>query len=413
MKKLISSLLLIGLLISCDSAQDQSIQPTEFAPIQLTAAQKARVNQDNDFAFDFLTQTIATVDNSNVFISPISLSIALGMLRNGAQGTTKNEIETALKMSGLSDEVINSYYKVMQTSLPKMDTKTDLSIANSIWYKEGFTVKPDFLKINSDYFNAYIKALNFNNQQPTLDTINGWCNRKTNSLIPKVLDEISQDAMMFLMNAIYFKGNWVKQFNPSSTQDYTFTNEKNQSSTVRMMAKEDTVLYGKNDVAQFVDLPYGNSAFSMTVILPNSGKTTANVLQTLNAQTLNSMINTMVSQKVKLQIPRFKTKNTYQLNNALKLMGMKKAFEENAAEFNAISDLKPLFVNFVQQDTYVEVTEEGTKAAAVTTIGVGTTSVPIDEPPHFIANKPFIFLIREKSTGVILFVGKMGNVEKF
>lgn len=411
MKKFITILLIVGLFLSCKSI-DEPTQNTEFKPIQLTAAQKTRVNQDNDFAFDFLNKTIATVDDSNVFLSPMSLSIALGMLRNGAQGDTKSEIETAIKLSGLSDEVINSYYKTMQTSLPQMDNKTDLNIANAIWYKEGFTVKPAFLKVNTDFFGAYIKALDFNNQKASLDTINGWCAKKTNNLIPKVLNEISPDAMMFLMNAVYFKGTWAKQFNPQSTQDYPFTNEKNVTSNVKMMMKEDTVSYGKNDVAQFVDLPYGNGAFSMTVILPNSGKTTTNVLASINSDSFNSMINSMQTRKVKLLLPRFKTKNTYMLNDALKLMGMKKAFETNA-ELDGISDLKPLFVSFVKQDTYVEVTEEGTKAAAVTTIGVYTTSIPIEETPNFIADKPFIFLIREKSTGIILFIGKMGNVEKF
>lgn len=412
MRKLITLLSLMGLLVGCKST-DEPTQNTEFKPIELTKAQKTRVNQDNDFAFNFLNKTIATVDDSNVFLSPMSLSIALGMLRNGAEGDTKTEIETAIKLNGLSDDVINSYYKIMQTTLPKMDAKTDLNIANSIWYKEGFTVKPSFLKTNTDYFSAYIKALDFNNQKMALDTINGWCSKKTNNLIPKVLNEIDPDARMFLMNAVYFKGTWAKQFNPQSTQDHPFTNEKNQTSTVKMMMKEDTVSYGKNDVAQFVDLPYGNGAFSMTVILPNAGKTTSDVLQTLSSSSFNATVSSMTSRKVKLLLPRFKTKNTYLLNDALKSMGMKKAFSESNAEFNEISDLKPLFVSFVKQDTYVEVTEEGTKAAAITTIGVYTTSMPIEETPNFIVDKPFVFLIREKSTGIILFIGKTGNVEKF
>ena len=410
MKKNIAILLLIAFFVGCKS-ENEPTKNEEFKPIQLTAEQKARVSQDNDFAFEFLNKTISTVDESNVFVSPLSLSIALGMLRNGAQGDTKTEIGTAIKLNALSDDAINSYYKIMQTSLPKMDSKTDLSIANSIWYKEGFSAKSDFLKTNTDYFNAYIKALDFSKAW-ALDTINGWCAKKTNNLIPKVLNEIDPDARMFLMNAVYFKGIWAKQFNANSTQDYTFTNEKNQTSTVKMMMKEDTVAYGKNDMAQFVDLPYGNGAFSMTVILPEYGKTTADVLKTLDSETFNSMISSMQTKKVKLLIPRFKAKNTYMLNDALKSMGMKKAFEINA-ELNGISDLKPLFVSFVKQDTYVEVTEEGTKAAAVTTIGIYTTSIQIDEPPVFAVDKPFIFLIREKSTGVILFIGKMGNVEKF
>lgn len=410
MKTILPIFILAVLITACKS--NEPVPAKEAEPIELSALMQQRVTQDNDFAFDFLNKTIATVDDSNVFLSPMSLSVALGMLRNGAQGETKTEIEKALKLNGLSDEVINSYYKIMQTSLPLLDAKTDLSIANSMWYKDGFAVKPDFLKVNTDYFNAYIKALDFNNQALSLDTINGWCARKTNNLIPIVLNEISPNAVMFIMNAVYFKGTWANQFNPQSTKDYSFTNEKNQSSTVKMMMKEDAVSYGNNDMAQFVDLPYGNGAFSMTVILPNVGKTTTDVLQNISSSSFNTMINSMQSRKVKLLLPRFKTKNTYMLNDALKLMGMKKAFEFNA-DLNGISDLKPLYVSFVKQDTYVEVTEEGTKAAAVTTVGDYTSSIQIDEIPLFIADRPFLFVIREKSTGVILFIGKMGNVEKF
>lgn len=412
MKKTIFILLMIGLMLSCKSTEEPTVN-TEFKPIQLTSAQKMRVSQDNDFAFDFLSKTIASVQESNVFVSPMSLSIALGMLRNGAQGETKTEIEMALKLSGLTDDEINSYYQIMQTSLPKMDGKTDLSIANSIWYREGFSVKADFLNVNAEYFNAYIKALDFNNQNLSLDTINGWCAKKTNNLIPKVLNEIDPNAMMFLMNAVYFKGIWVKQFNPQSTKESPFTNENKETKTVNMMSKEDTVLYGENENAQFVDLPYGNGAFSMTVILPKTSRKTADILTGMNGESFNMLINSMTQRKVKLFLPRFKTKNTYILNDALKSMGMKKAFDSSEAQLDGISDFKPLFVSFVQQDTYVEVTEEGTKAAAVTTIGINTTSLPIDDTPVFLVDKPFIFLIHEKSTGIILFVGKIGDVEKF
>lgn len=412
MKKTTFILLIFGLMIGCKSTEEPTVN-NEFKPIQLTSAQKMRVSQDNDFAFDFLNKTIASVHESNVFVSPMSLSIALGMLRNGAQGETKTEIEMALKLSGLTDDEINSYYQIMQTSLPKMDGKTDLSIANSIWLREGFSVKADFLKVNAEYFNAYIKALDFNNQNLSLDTINGWCAKKTNNLIPKVLYEIDPNAMMFIMNAVYFKGVWTKQFNPQSTKESSFTNENKETKTVNMMSKEDTVLYGENENAQFVDLPYGNGAFSMTVILPKSGKTTADILQGLNSESFNELNKTMGQRKVKIFIPRFQTKNTYILNDALKSMGMKKAFDSSKSQLDGISDFKPLFVSFVQQDTYVEVTEEGTKAAAVTTIGIYTTSLPVEDTPVFLVNKPFIFLIHEKSTGVILFIGKIGEVEKF
>lgn len=410
MKNLLLLFIALTLFAGCNNNEpDQGKEP---GTINLTSAQKQRVVQDNDFSFDLLKETIKNSDESNVFISPLSVSLALGMLRNGAVGTTKTEMEAALKMSGLSDSEINEYYRLMQSNLPGMDPKTKLSIANSIWVRDdiSFKVKPEFLKTNSDYFNAYIKTLDFN-QTWALDTINGWANRKTNGLIPKILTDIDSSIMMLLMNAIYFKGTWVTQFDKKATSEYAFTNEFNAQVKVNMMNATDTFAYASDDKAQYLDMPYGNKSFSMTVILPTATKTTDDVLNQLNSSSFSKIVSEMKVQKVHVFFPRFKVKNTFMLNAMLQSMGMKKAFQENA-EFDGIASMKPLFVSFVQHDTYVEVTEEGTEAAAVTTIGVGTTSVGPTEP-YFIANKPFLFVIRERSTGVILFVGKMGNVEKY
>lgn len=410
MKNLLLLFIALTLFAGCNNNEpDQGKEP---GTINLTSAQKQRVVQDNDFSFDLLKETIKNSDESNVFISPLSVSLALGMLRNGAVGTTKTEMEAALKMSGLSDSEINEYYRLMQSNLPGMDPKTKLSIANSIWARDdiSFKVKPEFLKTNSDYFNAYFKVMDFN-QTWALDTINSWANRKTNGLIPKVLTDIDSSIMMLLMNAIYFKGTWVTQFDKKATSEYAFTNEFNAQVKVNMMNATDTFAYASDDKAQYLDMPYGNKSFSMTVILPTATKTTDDVLIQLNSSSFSKIVSEMKVQKVHVFFPRFKVKNTFMLNAMLQSMGMKKAFQENA-EFDGIASMKPLFVSFVQHDTYVEVTEEGTEAAAVTTIGVGTTSVGPTEP-YFIANKPFLFVIRERSTGVILFVGKMGNVEKY
>lgn len=410
MKNILLLFIALTLFAGCNNNEpDQGKEP---GTINLTSSQKQRVVQDNDFSFDLLKETIKNSDESNVFISPLSVSLALGMLRNGAVGTTKTEMEAALKMSGLSDSEINEYYRLMQSNLPGMDPKTKLSIANSIWVRDdiSFKVKPEFLKTNSDYFNAYFKVMDFN-QTWALDTINSWANRKTNVLIPKVLTDIDSSIMMLLMNAIYFKGTWVTQFDKKATSEYAFTNEFNAQVKVNMMNATDTFAYASDDKAQYLDMPYGNKSFSMTVILPTATKTTDDVLIQLNSSSFSKIVSEMKVQKVHVFFPRFKVKNTFMLNAMLQSMGMKKAFQENA-EFDGIASMKPLFVSFVQHDTYVEVTEEGTEAAAVTTIGVGTTSVGPTEP-YFIANKPFLFVIRERSTGVILFVGKMGNVEKY
>ncbi len=407
MKKLIPILLIASLLISCDSSNNPYAEDAK--PVNLTAVQKQRVAQDNDFAFDLMKHVLAKTEERNVFISPLSVSIALGMARNGAIGTTRSEMESVLKMSGMSDTEINEYYKLMQSELPDLDPKTKLTIANSIWYRNTFSVKAGFLKTNTDYFSSKVEALDFSSPK-SVEIINKWCSDNTNGLIPKVIDQIDPLEMMFLINAIYFKGTWIKQFEKKNTREADFTNELNKRVKVNMMNLTDSFAYTEDENAQYLDMPYGNKAFSMTVILPKEGADATGVFSTLTASKLNQTISRMNLQEVIVSFPRFRVKNKFRLESMLMEMGMNKAFQVNA-EFDNISVLKPLYIGFVQHDTYVEVTEEGTEAAAVTTIGFKTTSMPMN--PVFIANKPFAFVIREKSSGVILFMGKIGNAEKF
>lgn len=296
----------------------------------------------------------------------------------------------------------------MQTELPSIDKKTKLSIANAIWLRSGFTAKPDYLKTNADYFKAYIKTMDFG-QPWAPDTINDWAKRNTNGLIPKVLNELDGDLVVLLMNTVYFKGTWVSRFNKESTKEADFKNEQGQYVKVNMMSCKSTFDYTRDDVAQYLDMPYGNKAFSMTVILPNENKTTDDVLNQLNTTQLSAILGKMQPTETNVFFPRFKVKNKFELIPMLDAMGIKKAFT-SLADFSRMCN-SSVYIDFVKHDTYVEVTEEGTEAAAVTTIGFRYTSIPQEN--YFVANKPFVFLIREKSTGIILFIGKMGNVEKF
>ena len=411
MKRIYQLILIVLFTAGCSSQNDPIIQvPVEAKTIQLTANQGKRVTQDNEFAFDLLKKTITASGETNVFVSPLSVSIALGMTWNGANGTTKSEMEATLKMSGMSASDINDYYKIMLSTLPAIDPTTKLSIANSLWYKTGFEVKPDFLKVNSDYFNAYIKQMDFS-QAWAKDTINNWCAKKTNDLIKNPLDKISQDAVMYLVNAIYFKGIWRKHFETKNTREANFTNELGNQVKINMMYQKDTFTFVQDDYAQYLDMPYGNNAFSMTVILPIDGKSTTDVLNQLTAATWNNRLQTLSSKVVEVYMPRFKNQNKFSLIDPLTNMGMKAAFTDNA-DFTNIANAQ-LKITRVIHDTYVEVTEEGTEAAAVTIVEVGVTSVLNPPVPVFRVNKPFLFVIREKSTGVILFIGKMGNVEKY
>ncbi len=407
MKKIIFLFTFALMLLGCDS-NDPILIGEDAKPIELKVSQQQKVSEDNEFAFDLLRKSIQNSEESNVFVSPLSVSIALGMAWNGASGDTKTEMEEAMKMSGLSEADINDYYRIMQTTLPGIDPSTKLSIANSLWSRTGFPVKESFLDVNKDYFGAYVKEIDFS-QTWALDTINNWCAKNTNNLIPTILTDISPDAVMYLINAVYFKGIWRSKFDKKETTESSFTNELKQTTMVNMMYQQDTFAYCYDDLAQYIDMPYGNKAFSMTVILPAENKTTDDVLSSLTAESFNETLNKMNEQKIMLYLPRFKVENKFDLIPMLEGMGMKKAFTDYA-DFSKISDIA-IFISQVIHKTYITVDEEGTEAAAVTAIGFETTSLPTY--PIVMVDKPFVFLIREKSTGVILFIGKMGDVKKY
>ena len=409
MKKLLLLAILGFGIVSCnDETESASQLPPDAKPITLTDGQAKRVGQDNEFALDLFRKVINFSKETNVFISPLSVSIALGMTWNGAAGETKSEMENTLKMGGMSVEEINEYYRILQTTLPTIDPTTKLTLANSLWYRSGFQVKQDFLKVNINYFNAYVRELDFSKAW-AVDTINQWCAKKTNNLIPSVLDAIPDEAVMYLINAIYFKGIWRHQFEKKNTKQTDFTNEAGEKVKVNMMFQKDTFAYAENEKAQYLDMPYGNKAFSMTVILPKNGNTTADLLEYLTVDQWNSILQNLSMREVEVYFPRFSSKNKFLLNDPLIDMGMKLAFTDNA-DFTNIAN-ENLFISRILHNTYIEVTEEGTEAAAVTVVEVGYTSVPII--PEFRVNKPFLFVIRENSTGVILFMGKMGNMELF
>jgi len=408
MKKILQLLLLSFIITACLNQNDAIQVPVDAKPIGLSIAMEKRVSQDNEFAFDLLKKTIVSSGETNVFVSPLSVSIALGMAWNGANGTTRTEMETALKMSGMLVGDINNYYKIMQTTLPSIDPTTKLSIANSMWYKTGFEVKPAFLKVNAESFNAYLKELDFTKVWAA-DTINNWCSKRTNTLIPVIIDQIPSNAVMYLINAVYFKGIWSKQFEKKNTSLQKFTNEAGNQGNVNMMYQKDTFRYAETETAQYLDMPYGNNAFSMTVILPAANKSPAEVLNSLTTDSWNSTLSQLSLREVMVYLPRFKVTNKFKLNNVLQDMGMKLAFSD-LADFSNISDL-PLQISEVIHKTYVTVDEEGTEAAAVTSIGIIATAMPVI--PVFRVDKPFLFVIREKSTGVILFIGKMGNVDLY
>ena len=380
----------------------------EAEPIRLKVGMEKRVAQDNEFAWDLFRQVLDNTKEANTFISPLSVSIALGMTWNGADGKTRSEMESTLKMSGISEKEINEYYQIMQNSLVKIDPSTKLNIANSIWYKDGFPIYQSFLDVNKEYFNAEVSALDFSDPK-SLDKINDWCSKKTNGLIKNPLDRIPADAIMYLINAIYFKGIWSSEFNSKDTSEKDFVTSGGKTNKVDMMRQEQTFNYYEDDQAQYLDMPYGNKAFSMTVILPKQENTIESYLKDFDADEWNAITESLSPREVQVYFPKFKVQSKLELKDVLAIMGMPSAFD-GEANFSRMSE-NDLLISRIIHSTYCDVNEKGTEAAAVTIIEMKEMALP--ENPVFYANHPFIFIIREKSTGVILFMGKMGEVEKY
>jgi serpin B len=378
----------------------------EARPIELRSGLEQRIVQDNTFAFRLFRMNLQEEkEKQNLLISPLSVSIALGMTWNGADGDTKKEMEEVLEMSGMSVDDINEYYQTVQEALLNVDPSTKLRIANSIWYKQNFPVKPEFLTINQNYFKAEARALDFSNPS-AVKTINDWCAEKTDQLIPEIIDRIENDVVMYLINAVYFKGIWANRFEKNDTYTGDFTAETGEKIEVDMMNQTFTFGYASDENAAYLDMPYGNKAFSMTVILPHEGKSLSGAADALTGEFWNEITGNMYPRNVNVHLPRFKFKYDIEMQQILKNMGMQESFT-SAADFSGIApDVR---ISRVLHKTFVETNEEGTEAAAVTAVEMEFTVSAEPSVIPFVANRPFMFVIREKSTGIILFVGKVGK----
>ena len=360
----------------------------------------------NDFSFNFLQHLEASAPkDENFFVSPLSLHMDLGMVLGGASGTTYDEMLKVLDLDGKSLDQVNKAYKTLLAGLPNADPKVQLGLYNSIWYKKVFPFKQDYLKSMQDNFEATVKALDFKPDDASY--INDWADEKTNGKIKKVLDAIQPDDVMFLVNALYFKGDWSAKFDKSKTRAADFHLEDGSTKQVQMMHQSSSFKHYSAADYTAIQLPYGNGQFSMTVILPKQGQTLNKVLSGLGSTDWANIQDNMVAGKINLGLPRF-TIPAYEikLNSVLEAMGMKAAFSSKTADFSNMSS-QSIYVSFVKQDTYLKVDEQGTEAAAVTTTGMVTTSVQI--PQEVLCDHPFGIIISEKTSNTILFMGKIMN----
>ena len=377
--------------------------PYNSNPPPLTSTEQQVASATSSFALNLFGQVAVQEQGKNFFISPLSVSMALAMTLNGANGETYTDMQTTLGLGGLTSDGINQSYQTLIARFSALDPNVTFNIANSIWYRNTFPVIDTFLTVDATYFNADVKPLDFSNPNAA-NTINSWISDKTNGKIPSVISPpIDAGTVMFLINALYFNGTWKYEFDPANTTDKPFSLLSGASENVATMMVRDTLKYYSDNAFQVVELPYGDDDYSMLVLLPNSNSSFANAEASLNQTEVNNVINGLTVRDVEVSLPKFKVEYNTELIPALTKMGMGIAFQPGLADFTRINKDTPLVISHVLHDTYVDVNEKGTEAAAVTVVVIGVGAVI--EGISFTVNRPFIFLIKENLNNTILFMG--------
>ena len=393
---------------------------SEQKPIALTPSQRIFVKDNNKFTLNFL-KTIheASAKGKDFIYSPLSITYVLGMVNDAAEGTTRQELEQTLGFHEGGIQAVNEYCKKLIDGLPKVDENVQLNIANTIFVNNRFTLKKNYQDDMQTYYDAKAEALDFSSPN-TVNHINDWCNEKTQGMIPSIIENVDPEDVLYLLNAIYFKADWTSKFDPQNTKEEAFYSENPAKvlNTRPMMHQNVLIRYMKNDVFSSVKIPYSNTNWNMTIFLPEEGKTTENVVNWLAENGLPDIDNYFgigETREVDLKIPRYGSKSDTNdieggLKGLLKKMGIERVFDKERAEIpNMCEGNLPLYIQKMRQKAAIEVNEKGSEAAAVTIGKVDTTAMgqePTFEKAVFHANRPFIYVISESSTNVILFVGK-------
>ena len=386
-----------------DPENPDIVEDKPFEPIVLTKAEREINDASNQFGLDVYHKIY---EGDNMLISPLSLSLALAMTTNGAEGRTAEDMLSTLGFAGQSKDDMNSYFQKMVTSLLKADPKTIFEVANSIWADEMIGIKKSFTDVTKEYYLSEVYPADFKTQA-TVDKINEWCSDKTHGKIPTIMDSPNPNLVMALVNALYFKGTWAFDFDDKIKKE-DFTTINGSKSKVEMMTAK-LKSYAEYDGFSMVRLPYGNGAFSMDVILPSKGEDFGKAVERFDISAYRRLCGTLGAANVNLKFPKFTFDYNTTLTDVLKELGMSLAFS-NSADFSAMAE-KALKISMVKQKTFIDVNEKGTEAAAVTFIGMEMTAYVPGEPKtvDFFADRPFLFTIRENSTGAILFLGQKVN----
>jgi serine protease inhibitor len=370
------------------------------------------VSANTQFAFNLFRELVAEDGDKNIAISPLSVSLALAMTYNGAGGTTRDAMAHTLGFNSMTLDDINQAYLDLIESLENADQAVQLLIANSVWTRSEFAplVKASFIDQLTSSYQGEMFTRDFGNPQ-TISEINGWVDKHTEGKIDDIIHELSSELVMLLINAIYFKGTWIVEFDEADTHKQNFFLPDGDTSEVDMMATTGNFSYASRPTCQIARLPYGRDKVAMYIFLPHEGIALDAFIAGLNQTTHDEYLSTLAPADLTVKLPKFEVEyGVKRLNNVLRTLGMDIAFQPSAANFSNIASTAPenLYISFVDHKAIVEVNEQGTEAAAATSVGVGITSVS-PSVVSFIVDRPFYFEIRDDRSGTILFMGKMLN----
>ena len=366
---------------------------------------KELVAANNHFGFKLFSQIQSQSATQNIFISPTSIAIALAMARNGASNATLTAMTETLALDRIPNDAIAQSYRTLLETLQTRDSQVQLSIANSLWANQEVDLKPEFIQNSEEFYSARVTNLDFTDFK-SKDIINGWVAENTNNKIPDIIEEISPENILFLVNAIYFKGSWTTQFDKDLTAEKPFYLTGDRSQSHPMMSQTGEYRYYENEQFQAVRIPYGDNKLSMYLFLPGEDSNLNEFSQQLTAENWQEWMGLLRSQPGTIEIPRFKLEYEQELNLALAALGMDIVFDRARADFSQMTDAS-VSIDRVKHKTFVEVNEEGTEAAGATSIGVRITSAIPSEPFEMKVNRPFFCAIRDDVTGTILFMGNI------
>lgn len=359
----------------------------------------------NDMGFDLLRQANSVRPQANTLLSPASIAIALSMTMNGANGPTRDEMARTLGVGELSADEVNQGARALLDAVAQSDSDIRLAVANSIWARKGLPIENSFLAANKAYYDAQVETLDFASPKAP-KTINQWVSKRTNDLIPEIVDRLDPQTIMVLLNAVYFKGDWSVPFSPNSTRPQPFTLDNGDVVERSMMARTGTFAFADRADYSAVRLPYGNGNFGLLALLPKEGMKLQTLVEQIDSAEWSALSRSLADQRGDLVLPRIQLTDGISLKEPLQQLGMKLAFDDARADFSKLLTPPPAsYISAVEHKTFLRLDEKGTEAAAATKVEAALSSAPIAPGFKLVLDRPFLIAIHEQQTGMVLFVG--------